>query len=101
MLTILRAYTGKMTPWVRYSLIRIGLFAAVFAILMVIGLEWWVSALLATVIAFSISYIFFVRQRDLLAEDLAKRVARSRKPDADSRAEDGVDESEGDSPSKA
>lgn len=89
-----------MTPWIRYSIIRIGLFAASFTILMVLNIVWWASALLATVIAFALSYIFFVRQRDKLAEDLATRLARSKQPDSDALAEDAPG-SEGDSSAKA
>ena len=89
-----------MTPWIRYSIIRIGLFAASFTILMVLNIVWWASALLATVIAFALSYIFFVRQRDKLAEDLAIRLDRSKQPDSDALAEDAPD-SEGDSGAKA
>lgn len=90
-----------MTPWVRYSIIRIGLFAVLFALLMVTGIEWWISALLATVMAFSISYIFFVRQRDALARDLARRVERKTSSDEDAAAEDGAIASEGDGPGKS
>jgi hypothetical protein len=90
-----------MTPWVRYSLIRIGLFAALFAILMVTGIEWWISALVATVMAFSLSYIFFVRQRDALARDLAARVERKKQPDLDAIAEDNIEGSEGDRSGKS
>lgn len=90
-----------MTPWVRYSVIRIGLFAVLFALLMVTGVEWWISALVATVMGFSISYIFFIRQRDALARDLARRLESKRKPDDDAAAEDDAIESEGDSPGKS
>lgn len=89
-----------MTPWIRYSIIRIGLFAASFAILMVLNIVWWASALLATVIAFALSYIFFVRQRDKLAEDLATRLERSKRPDSDALAEDAPG-SESDSGAKS
>lgn len=89
-----------MTPWIRYSIIRIGLFAASFTILMVLNIVWWASALLATVIAFALSYIFFVRQRDKLAEDLATRLVRSKQPDSDALAEDAPG-SEGDSGAKS
>jgi hypothetical protein len=90
-----------MTPWVRYSIIRIGLFAVLFALLMVTGIEWWISALVATVMAFSISYIFFVRQRDALARDLARRVERKNSSDDDAAAEDDAIASEGDGASKS
>ena len=58
---------------------------------MVLNIVWWASALLATLIAFALSYIFFVRQRDTLAEDLAARLKRSQKPDSDAVAEDAPD----------
>jgi hypothetical protein len=90
-----------MTPWVRYSIIRIGLFAVLFALLMVTGIEWWISALVATVMAFTISYIFFVRQRDALARDLARRVERKNSSDDDAAAEDDAVASEGDGASKS
>lgn len=89
-----------MTPWVRYSIIRIGLFAAVLAVLIALGIEWWISALLATVIAFATSYIFFARQRDRLAADLASRLAKNQKPDTDALAEDDAIESEDDGGAK-
>jgi Zn-dependent protease with chaperone function len=88
-----------MSQWILYSVIRIGLFALSFAILMALNIIWWASALLATLIAFSISYIFFVRQRDRLADDLAARVGRKGTKDADALAED-ADSSEGDGGSK-
>ena len=89
-----------MASWIRYSIIRNGLFAAAFWLLMVLNIVWWASALLATVIAFSLSYIFFVRQRDKLAEDLATRLERSKQPDSDALAED-LPESESDSGTKS
>jgi hypothetical protein len=85
-----------MTHWIRYSLIRIGLFGLVFAVLFTLGLEWWISALLATVIAFTVSYIFFAQQRDKLARDLAERAAQKKNLDPDAAVEDNLD-SEGDS----
>lgn len=78
-----------MTHWIRYSIIRIGLFALAFIALFTLGLEWWLSAVLATVIAFTVSYIFFARHRDQLARDLAARAAQKSNPDPDAAAEDG------------
>jgi hypothetical protein len=87
-----------MAPWVRYSIIRVGLFALLFTIVLLLGIELWISALVATLMAFSLSYIFFSRQRDLLARDIATRVERKRHRDADTIAEDDATSSEGDSP---
>ena len=100
MASIVRTYTGRMTHWIRYSIIRIGLFALAFAGLFALGLDWWLSALLATVIAFAVSYIFFVKQRDQLARDLAERAAAKQDLDPDAEAEDQA-ASEGDSQAKS
>ena len=85
-----------MSPWIRYSLIRLGLFGATFSLLMVLGIIWWASALFATAISFTVSYIFFYRLRTQVAADFAQRVSKSRDTDQDSAIEDGEIDSEGD-----
>ena len=85
-----------MSPWFRYSLIRLGLFAGTFSLLLVLGIVWWASALFATVISFTVSYIFFAKLRSEVAEDLATRVRNSKNIDDDSAIEDDQIDSEGD-----
>ena len=85
----------RVSPWFRYSLIRLGLFAGTFSLLLVLGIVWWASALFATVISFTVSYIFFAKLRSEVAEDLATRVRNSKKIDDDSAIEDGQIDSEG------
>lgn len=62
-----------MPAWLSYSLLRVGIFLATLVILLVLGLYWLWAALIATVVAFCVSYIFFRRQRLALAEELASR----------------------------
>ena len=85
----------RVSPWFRYSLIRLGLFAGTFSLLLVLGIVWWASALFATVISFTVSYIFFVKLRSEVAEDLATRVRNSKNIDDDSAIEDGEIDSKG------
>ena len=85
-----------MSPWIRYSLIRLGLFGATFSLLMVLGIIWWASALFATAISFTVSYIFFHTLRTQVAADFAERVSKSKDTDQDSAIEDGEIDSEGD-----
>jgi len=85
----------RVSPWFRYSLIRLGLFAGTFGLLLVLGIVWWASALFATVISFTVSYIFFAKLRSEVAEDLATRVQNSKKIDDDSAIEDDQIDSEG------
>ena len=84
-----------MSPWFRYSLMRLGLFAGTFSLLLVLGIVWWASALFATVISFTVSYIFFAKLRSEVAEDLATRVRNSKNIDDDSAIEDDQIDSEG------
>ena len=79
-----------MNPWLRYSLVRIGIFGAVFVILWLVGIVWWLGAIFATVISFSIGYIFFSQTRESLATDLKQRAERKASQiDEDAKAEDG------------
>ena len=76
-----------MKPWVAYSLLRLGVFAVVFALLMLANVPWWLSAVIAAVIGLCVGYIFFGRLRDAVALDIAARRARPA-GDADTAAED-------------
>lgn len=78
-----------MKPWILYSLLRLGIFAAVFALLMVAQIDWWLSAIIAAILGFAISYIFFGKLRDAVALDIvARRSGPSHDPDRD--AEDAA-----------
>lgn len=72
-----------------YSLLRIGLFAIVFTVLMLLQLWPWVAALAAAIISLCVSYIFFRAPREALAQSLAR--ARASEPrDLDSDAENAA-----------
>ena len=78
-----------MSPWIQYTLLRLGLFGAALGVLLAIGIDWWWAAIIASVIAMTVSYIFFSSLRDAVALDLhARRNRPSADPDAD--AEDAV-----------
>jgi len=74
-------------PWVLYSLLRVGIFAVAFAILFLLGIEWWLAAIIAAVIGLCVAYIFFGKLRDAVALDIAERRARPA-TDRDAAAED-------------
>jgi hypothetical protein len=77
-----------MRPWIAYTLVRVGLFAVLFAVLFVLGLEWWLAAIIAAALGFCISYIFFRRLRERVALDLAAARADTA-PRPDEAVEDG------------
>ena len=65
-----------MKPWVLYSLIRVGMFAAIFALLYgLAGVEWWLAALIAAAIGLCVSYLFLRPQRDELVRSFGARPA--------------------------
>ena len=71
-----------MKPWIIYSLVRLGIFAAVFALLTVAQVDWWLSAPIAAIVGFTVSYIFFGKLRDSVALDIvARRSGPSHDPD--------------------
>lgn len=78
-----------MSPWVQYSLARLGIFGAVFVLLYLLGFQWWVALIFATVLSFTAGYVFFAQTRDQLAQSLRQR-REKKKPeeDPDALAED-------------
>ncbi|MGV8885552.1 MAG: DUF4229 domain-containing protein [Microbacteriaceae bacterium] len=72
-----------MKPLVVYSLLRLGLFALVFAILMVAGADFWIAAIVAAVFGLAFSYLFLRRRRDALVRELQARRDPSIETDED------------------
>jgi hypothetical protein len=58
---------------VTYSIVRVGMFLALFALLLVLGVDWWIAAIAAAVIALCISYIFLSKLRAKVAQELHDR----------------------------
>lgn len=82
-----------MSPWIQYTLVRLGLFGVSLGLLLAIQLDWWWAAIVASIISMTVSYIFFGTLRDAVALDLA---ARREKPavDPDAEAEDAAADGE-------
>lgn len=80
-----------MSPWIQYTLLRLGLFGVTLGLLLAIQLDWWWAAIVATVVSMTVSYIFFGTLRDAVAVDLAARRAKPA-ADPDAAAEDAAAE---------
>ncbi|MFC9918374.1 DUF4229 domain-containing protein [Agromyces binzhouensis] len=82
--------------WLRYTLLRVLLFAAPLVVLLVAGVTPWISVIVAALFGFSASLIFLRRQREELAQGIYE--ARHREQPVvtvDDEAEDSaVDEAE-------
>jgi hypothetical protein len=82
--------------FLKYSLIRLALFAPLFVLFTFLQLGALMSVICAAVIAFAISYLFFQKQRDEAAAALQHRFSGKAKPlrsageVQDARAEDAL-----------
>ena len=56
---------------------------------MAVGIEWWLSAIVAALIGLCIAYIFFGKLRDAVALDIVRRRAAPA-GDNDTRTEDST-----------
>jgi len=85
------------TAWLVYSLLRLAFFAVPFAALMLIGWPWWLCAIVATLVAVSLSVIFLSKPRQAAAQSVVDWRTRSRTADdieEDTAIEDAVIEDE-------
>jgi len=62
--------------WLPYTLMRLISFIIPLAVLLALGVEGWIAAVIAAVIGICVSYIFFARSRDAVA--LQIHTARTR-----------------------
>ena len=75
--------------WVIYSVLRIGLFIGIFAVLAAVGVNPFIAALIAAVAGLCVTYIFFRRQRESVVTSFAQWRSSGRGArDADGEEED-------------
>ncbi|QHO68405.1 DUF4229 domain-containing protein [Marisediminicola antarctica] len=70
--------------WISYSLLRLGVFAAVLIVLLVLQVEPWIAAVIAAVVGLCVAYIFFRPQREAVARSFWEfRTTAQRDSDSD------------------
>ena len=77
-----------MKPWVKYTFIRLGIFAVALAVLLVIRIDPYIATIVAAIVGLCVSYIFFAPLRRRVALDLAERQAKPETRHGDDIAED-------------
>jgi uncharacterized protein (DUF58 family) len=77
-------------PWVKYSIIRIGLFAVLLLVFLLLGIPGWISALLAAIVGLCVAYIFFRPLRDATVSSVAARRSAPALASDDESAEDAA-----------
>ena len=78
-----------VSPWIRYSLVRLGVFGGVFALLYGLDIRWWVALIFATLLSFTVAYIFLGNTRRALSQQLSPRLSK-KDADADADIEDSL-----------
>ena len=78
-----------MSPWIRYSLVRLGVFGGVFALLYGLDIRWSVALIFATLLSFTVAYIFMGNTRRAFSQQLSQRLSK-KEPDADADIEDSL-----------
>jgi hypothetical protein len=81
----------KFPAWLPYTLMRLVSFIVPLSVLLALGVEGWLSALIAAIIGICVSYIFFARSRNAVAAQI--HAARTREKPlvrADDAAEDAA-----------
>ena len=69
-----------MVAFLKYSLIRLALFAPLFALFVFLQLGWLLAVICAGLISFALSYLFFQKQRDAATASLHARFSGRAKP---------------------
>ncbi len=69
--------------WIKYTIIRLGLFALLTIIIALLGATWLIAAVLAAMISFAVSVIFLSGMRD----EMSKQIYRKRNKSSDSDAD--------------
>lgn len=88
-------------PWIAFTLIRLGLFFGIFVIFALLDFNIYFAAIIAAVISFAISILFFDKQRNQLSEQIHDKLSRKQDgsyPDQESDLENQILDSETDDP---
>jgi hypothetical protein len=64
--------------WLVYISARLGVFAAVLTVFMLIGFGWLYSTLIAAALSLAFSLIFLSKQREALSSDIYSRVKKTK-----------------------
>ena len=65
-------------PWLRYTLARVGVFAGILAVLLLIGFNGYYSVAVAAALSLAFSLIFLKKQREALSKSIYDRVQKNK-----------------------
>lgn len=79
----------KIPAWLWFTLIRLAAFVIPLLILLALGFQDWIAALIAAIIGFCVSYIFFAKSRSAVSAQIYE--ARKNKKTHDQREAEAED----------
>lgn len=81
----------RIPSWLTYTVLRLLVFAIPLALLLLLGIVWWISVIAAALIGLCLSYIFLSKPRNAVSSELYD-VRHRDKPavSADDEAEDAA-----------
>jgi hypothetical protein len=87
----------RIPSWLTYTVLRLLVFAIPLAVLLLLGVVWWISVIAAALIGLCLSYIFLSRPRNAVSTELYDVRHREKPiPSVDDEVEDAaVDSAEG------
>jgi mannitol-specific phosphotransferase system IIBC component len=92
------------SPWIIYTVTRLGLFFGIFIVLALLGFNPFFSAIIAAVVSFALSLVFLDKQRRAISEKLHKTSSKDADSDYENELMDDLEtdqtdpDGEGDSP---
>lgn len=75
-------------PWIKFTAIRLGVFAAVLTLLLLLQAPWLFAVAVATAVGFAFSLVFLGNAKAQVSTDIYKRIHK--KGDRDSDVEDEI-----------
>ncbi|WP_285114611.1 DUF4229 domain-containing protein [Leifsonia sp. fls2-241-R2A-40a] len=90
----------RIPSWITYTVLRLLVFAVPLAILLLVGVVWWLAVIAAALIGLCLSYIFLSRPRNAVSSELyavrhREKPLRSEDDDVEDAAVDARDERSG------
>lgn len=60
----------RIPSWITYTVLRLLVFAIPLAVLLALGIDWWIAVIAAALIGLCLSYIFLSKPRNAVSTDL-------------------------------
>lgn len=75
-------------PWIKFAALRLGVFAAVLTVLLLLQAPWIFAVAVATAVGFAFSLVFLGKSKSQVSTDIYERIQK--KGDKDSDVEDEI-----------